>query len=187
MQTLLHVGSGPRNPAKVPKMYDLSKWQEVRLDIDPNVQPDIVGDIRDMAEVEPGSFDALYSSHNIEHLFPHEVSQALGEFFRVLKPGGHALITCPDLQAIAACIAEGNLTDPIYTSPAGPITPLDVLYGHRPSLARGNTFMAHKTGFTAQTLAQSMHEAGFTNIRVQRRDKPNFDLWAQGFRAPAAE
>lgn len=184
MKCFLHVGSGPKNPNKIPGPFQGQEWQEVRLDINPDVQPDIVGDIRDMLEVDSKSYDAVYSSHNLEHMYPHEVPLALVEFLRVLKPGGHALITCPDIQLIAAYIANGKLLEPVYTSPAGPISPLDILYGHRPSLERGNLFMAHHTGFTAQTLAEAMSEAGFQQIRVQRRGKPYFDLWAQGFRLP---
>ena len=45
----------------------------------------------------PASVDAVFSSHNIEHLYPHEVPLALKEFMRVLKPDGFVLMTCPDL------------------------------------------------------------------------------------------
>ncbi|MUM77957.1 methyltransferase domain-containing protein [Pseudodesulfovibrio sp. F-1] len=187
MKYLLHVGSGPKNPDKIPGPYKGDGWREIRLDLNPDTRPDIVGDIRNMPEVESARFDAVYSSHNLEHLYPHEVPLALAEFHRVLMPGGHALVTCPDIQTIAAFIAKGNLLDPIYSSPAGPIAPLDILYGHRPSLERGNLFMAHHTAFTSQTLAQAMSAVGFVDIRVQRRGAPYFDLWAQGFRTPATE
>lgn len=182
MKSLLHVGSGAKDSRKLPDRYDSREWTEIRLDIDPGVTPDIVGDIRDMQEVKSVSFDALFSSHNLEHLYPHEVSLALSEFFRVLKPGGHAFIACPDLQSIAMYVAQGNLTEPIYESQAGPISPIDVLFGYRPSLAQGNLFMAHRTGFTDQTLAQSLSNVGFENIRVMKTGKPPFDLWAEGFR-----
>ena len=46
---------------------------------------------------------------------------ALGEFFRVLKPGGFVLISVPDIQQIARHVAQGNLDEPLYVSPAGPI------------------------------------------------------------------
>lgn len=183
MKSLLHVGSGQKNPHKIQGIYKEQEWQEIRLDINPEVLPDIVGDIRNMPEVGSKCYDAVYSSHNLEHMYPHEVPFALAEFYRVLKPGGHALVTCPDIQIIAAYIANGDLLKPIYTSPAGPISPLDILYGHRPSIERGNLFMAHHTGFTAQTLAQAMSGAGFVKIRVKRRGKPYYDLWAQGFRS----
>jgi hypothetical protein len=50
----------------------------------------------------------------------------------------------------------------------GPIAPLDILFGHRPSLASGNVFMAHRTGFTGGTLAAALIKAGFAAVLVQR-------------------
>ncbi len=56
----------------------------------------------DMAEVEAESVDAIFSSHNLEHLYPHEVPVALSEFMRVLRSDGFVVLTCPDLKAVAA-------------------------------------------------------------------------------------
>tara|TARA_B110000008_G_C16612067_1_gene420898 strand:+ start:309 stop:419 length:111 start_codon:yes stop_codon:yes gene_type:complete len=35
-----------------------------------------------MSLVETGSVDAIYSAHNIEHVYPHEVPIVLNEFYR---------------------------------------------------------------------------------------------------------
>lgn len=179
MKKVLHVGCGPYNPKKLPSRFHPNDWKEIRLDIDPQVKPDIVASISDMSPIQSESFDALYSSHNIEHLYPHEVKNAIAEFARVLKPDGFALITCPDLQILAQYIAEDKLEDTLYTAPAGPIAPIDILYGHRPSLERGNLFMAHKTGFTAKTLGQAMVRNGFAQVKV-KRNKTDYNLWAIG-------
>ncbi len=178
---VLHVGCGAPNPQKLHAHFRTTEWREVRLDIDPAVQPDIVASITDMAIVKTESVDAIWSSHNIEHLYPHEVALALNEFYRVLKIGGLALITLPDLQRVAEWIAQDRLEDIAYVSPAGPITPLDMAYGHRPSLARGNLFMAHKTGFTAKTLGNALVKAGFVAVKVTRG--PAFDLWAVAYKS----
>ena len=63
------------------------------------------------------------------------------EFARVLKPDGFLLITLPDLEEVAKHIARGNLEEPLYVSPpgnspAGPISPIDILFGHRQSMAQ---------------------------------------------------
>jgi ubiquinone/menaquinone biosynthesis C-methylase UbiE len=131
-----------------------------------------------MSIVPTASVDAVWSSHNVEHLYAHQVPTALGEFRRVLKPGGFALITVPDLQAVCRHIAEDKLEEVLYQSPAGPIRPIDVVYGHRASIGRGNTFMAHHTGFTAKTLGGRLLRAGFARARVKRS---RFDLWAVGY------
>jgi len=47
-------------------------WKEIRLDIDPANAPDILGTMLDMPAVADGSVDAIYSSHNIEHLYPDD-------------------------------------------------------------------------------------------------------------------
>ena len=133
----------------------------------------------DMSGVETGSMDAIFSSHNIEHLYPHEVPVALSEFKRVLKPDGFVVITCPDLRSVCALIAKDKLTEAAYTAPAGPIAPLDILYGHRPAMARGNLFMAHRCGFTERVLSGTLQSAGFAVVGTLARGRaPFFDLWA---------
>nr|WP_019367388.1 class I SAM-dependent methyltransferase [Pseudomonas luteola] len=175
-KTLLHIGCGTAGPERLPECFKSSIWREVRLDINPNVKPDIVASLTDMSAVEDASVDAVWSSHNLEHLEGFEVPGALAEIRRVLKPCGFALITLPNLQRIAQLIAEGRGEEVIYTSPAGPITPLDMLFGHQASLARGNRYMGHRTGFTAERLGNKLTEAGFEEVRVLKGR--SFDLWA---------
>ena len=103
---------------------------------------------------------------------------ALSEFIRVLKPDGIAVITCPDLKSVCALIAEDKLTEAAYTSPAGPIAPLDILYGLRTSMAQGNLYMAHRCGFTQKVLTATLQAAGFKSVATTSRGYPYFDLWA---------
>lgn len=184
---VLHVGCGAAAHGKLPGAFAGAGWDEVRLDIDPDVVPDIIASITDMTEVASGSMQALYSSHNLEHLAAHEVPVALAEFRRVLAPDGIALITLPDLQSVAELVAAGKLTDPAYVSPLGPITPLDILYGFGPALAQGNDFMGHRTGFSDRSLLIALMAAGFADAVVQR-SASSFSLWAIAYcSAPDAE
>lgn len=177
LRHVLHVGCGAANPAKLPEaFFPPESWSELRLDIDPSVAPDIVASITDMSVVPTASVDAVWSAHNLEHLWSHEVPIALAEFLRVLRPGGFAAMTMPDLQSVAEQIVAGNLEGPAYLSALGPITPLDMLYGFRPALAEGNSFMGHRTGFVASSLGQHLLQAGFAEVRVQRDG--GFALWA---------
>lgn len=182
---VLHAGCGRKAPHRLHPVFRANgKWEEIRLDVDPAVQPDIVCSTVDMRRVLPsGSVDAVWSSHAIEHLHDHEVPQALGEFRRVLRPDGFVLIRCPDLEAVIEAAMTQGLESVAYTAPAGPITPLDMLYGHRASIARGEKFMAHHTAFTDVRLGRLLLEAGFSEVSTQRA--PGFDLWAVAFAAEA--
>lgn len=178
---VLHVGCGQASKEKMHPAFHGPEWQEVRLDIDKAVNPDIIGDIREMPDVANETMDGLFSSHNLEHVYAYEVPKVLGEFFRVIKKGGIAIITLPDIQSVAFAVAKGELEKPLYQSPAGPITPLDIFYGHNSSLVQGKHYMAHKTAFTAHTLGEKMLGAGFHNVKVAR-DTKGHNLWAQGFK-----
>jgi len=168
MKLVLHVGCGPADISSMSSYFRDGSWQEIRFDIDAAVSPDIVGSILDMGILESGSFDALFSSHNIEHLLPHEVPVALGEFNRVLKGDGVLVVKCPDLESVAEAIVQKGAAETLYVSPAGPIAALDILYGHRKAMAAGNIYMAHRTAFTAALLQDSLLAAGFAQVFVGR-------------------
>ena len=176
MRKFLHVGCGPKRKDRTTRGFNTPEWTELRLDIDPNVQPDIVGTLTDMGAVPDASMQAVFSSHNIEHLYPHEVPIALAEFLRVLSDDGFVVLTCPDLKSVAKLIADDKLGDPAYMSGMGPITPLDILYGHIGSVARGNHFMAHRGGFTLKTLIRAFAAAGFKSFGGIERPA-SFELW----------
>lgn len=171
----LHVGCGSQTKHHL-KGFASDNWQEIRFDINPEVQPDIIGTLTDMHAVPTGSVDAIYSSHNIEHVFPHEVILVLKEFHRVLKDDGFVVITCPDLQSVCEAVVKDKLLDPLYVSPAGPISPIDILYGHRGFIANGNTYMAHKCGFTLNTISSDFQAAEFITVFGLRRPTA-YDLW----------
>ncbi len=173
---LLHVGCGHlRKQHTVPGFFG-DVWREVRLDADASVAPDVVASMTQMPQVPDGTVDAIFSSHNIEHLYPHEVPVALTEFFRVLKPDGFLVLTCPDLQSLCRLVVDDKLDEPAYISGAGPIAPLDVLYGLRSSMAAGNLYMAHRCGFTLRTLMEAVRVAGFKG-RFGAQRAASFDLW----------
>ena len=180
MRNLLHVGCSWQNKSGL-KGFNSDDWSEVRLDIDASVFPDIEGSLTDMRAVATGSVDAIYSSHNIEHIFPHEVHTALLEFNRVLKDDGFVVLTCPDLQSVCQAVINDKLMETLYESPAGPIAPIDILYGHRDSVAEGRVYMAHKTGFTYTSLYRAFTDAGF-KFAVGAARPSHFDLWIVSFK-----
>ena len=125
MRTLLHVGCSSQDKSGL-KGFNSDDWSEIRFDIDPSVHPDIEGTLTDMDDVATESVDAIYSSHNIEHVFPHEVHTVLLEFHRVLKQDGIVVLTCPDLVSVCQAVVNDRLMETLYVSAAGPIAPIDI-------------------------------------------------------------
>ena len=176
MKNLLHVGCGYNTKENTLKYYD-DEWKETRVDINPDVNPDILGTMKDLSNVQNNSYDSVFSAHSIEHVYIHEVNTVLKAFYRVLKQNGFLVITCPDLKSISKLIVEDKLLEVAYESPAGSINPADMLWGHSNSIKEGNEFMAHKCGFTKKTLMAALTNAGFKSVAGVEVPK-YFDLWA---------
>jgi len=185
IKTLLHVGCASLNISDL-KGFNNDDWKEIRFDIDKNRNPDIVGTLTDMSLVKTASVDAVYSAYNIDHIYPHEVPIALKEFYRVLKKDGIVVIRCPDIQSVCEAVAKDKLLEPFYESPVGPIFPIDILFGNRQAVAKGNEYMAKKGGFTYSVLNNAFGEAGF-KIRYGGRVKNGRELALVAFKQKKSE
>jgi hypothetical protein len=164
MKRLLNVG-GNNKAIALPPQY--AAFEQLLLDIDPKGSPDIVCDARELAGLSGGQFEAVYCAHNLEHYYRHDVPRVLAGFLHVLKDGGFAHIRVPDIaEVMRASVERGlDIEDVLYESEAGPITVLDVVYGHAAQIERsGQDFYAHKTGFTKKTLLAALYAAGFTKV-----------------------
>jgi len=84
--TGIDIGAGP-DPLSLyielfPRIDDIISWDM------PN------GDAQFMAGVADASFDFVHSSHCLEHLV--DPVQGLANWLRIVKPGGHLIVTVPD-------------------------------------------------------------------------------------------
>ncbi|MFT6581929.1 MAG: SAM-dependent methyltransferase [Alphaproteobacteria bacterium] len=52
------------------------------------------GDAQNMAGVKDETYDFVHSSHCLEHIVDPEIG--LRNWFRIIKPGGHLIVTVPD-------------------------------------------------------------------------------------------
>jgi SAM-dependent methyltransferase len=149
---ILHVGSGGS---------DLPEWcgkcDEVKLDIDPRCNPDILADIMDMGEI--GKFDVVFSSHVVEHFYEFQLAKVFSEFKRVLNDDGVIVVIVPDLEGVEA-------TDEVLYLSYGnyPITGLDMIYGIP---TEDNLYMGHHTGFTSPRLEKCLIDNGFKDVEIK--------------------
>ena len=153
---VLHAGCGG-DP--LPDWLALEGCEETRLDIDPAHEPDIVASMTACGDIGP--YDTVLCQHALEHLYPYDVPRALGEFYRVLTPGGRVIIVVPDLEDVRPT------EEVLYTSPAGPVCGLDMYYGMH-SLLEAMPHMAHHSGFTSTTIKAVIEGAGFRRAIAQR-------------------
>ena len=166
-RVLVNVGCGPRNASTLPAYFD--NWRQLRVDVDASVEPDILADLTDLSPIPDGSADAVWAAHCIEHLYEHQVTLALAEFRRVLREDGFVCVIVPDLQAVAQYVVADQLHEPLYHSPAGPITAHDIFFGFGAAIASGRTSMAHRCGFTPGSLQRAFLQQQFGELLVRRR------------------
>lgn len=161
---VLNVGGNSKDIA-LPEIYN--GWEQVWLDIDPSVNPDVLCDARELTKLEANTYHAIYCSHNLEHYYRHDVKKVLAGFNHVLKKDGFAHIRVPDMGEVMRSFVANNMdiNDVLYESPAGPITIQDVMYGWGKEIERsGNDFFAHKTGFTEDSLIATLIDNQFYQV-----------------------
>lgn len=173
IKSVLNVGSGKSTIKDSIYAEDLESLHEYRMDIDKKNNPDICADVTNLSGVDDEIVDVVYTSHMVEHLDYYKVIPVIKSFLRLTKPNGFVRIVVPNLKSIAHEILKGNLTGTVYESPGGPISPVDIIYGHRPSILMGSEFMRHKTGFTKESFKSMLDEAGIFNYSIE---EIGFDL-----------
>jgi predicted SAM-dependent methyltransferase/ADP-heptose:LPS heptosyltransferase len=70
---------------------------------------DVMGDAADLSQFKDASFDAVFSSHVLEHMVDPQA--ALNEWCRVLKPGGYLCLYVPSGNLYPLCGEEGANPD----------------------------------------------------------------------------
>ena len=130
-------------------------------------------DVREPLPLATGSYDAIYASHLLEHLYLDDAARLLRECYRVLRAGGVLRLVVPDLKAI---VREYNGELPFHNSSEwGSMTSADRmnrrLLFRGPSPPKGNIllrvyaalkdFQTHKWMYDAESLVAHVRSVGF--------------------------
>jgi len=124
----------------------------INVDIDKNVEPDMVADIRDLKEIENESVDEILASHVLEHFLQKETFGILREWYRVLKKEGIIYVIVPDINKIISDYTQGK---------ANLCCLEKVILGSDQSATE---FMIHKNIFTRKKLKRFLIVTGYRDI-----------------------
>lgn len=126
----------------------------VRMDIRPEVKPDIVCDVRNIPEPEQ-KYDIVYSSHTLEHFGFNGSVGLLKEWTRILKVGGELRLYLPNLEWACQEVVKNGGEIPQYA--------MYVFYGQQDYPKN-----FHAAGFTPKTLKNLLESIGcLKNIKIQ--------------------
>lgn len=115
------------------------------------VEFDRDGMVRNPLPLDDGCADELHAMHIIEHVREWQAPHLVGEWLRLLKPGGRLIVECPDLEKAAKNLLSG----------------MDKQWWLFPFYGDGSfkdPFMCHLFGYTPKSLARLLSECGFVKI-----------------------
>ena len=122
-------------------------------------------DARDLGTLEPEQFDAVLSSHCLEHIYQHELRAVIHGMYHVLTDDGFVDISVPNIGKLLQVVAERglDLDSHLYDSPGGPISVRDMLWGYSRFQEYNHSpiWQVHKNGFSPRTLAQLLLHCDF--------------------------
>ena len=141
----------------------------VRVDIDPDAEPDVLCDLMDVADhFEEKSADEVRAYHVLEHVPPGETFRAIRTWRYLLRPGGTLDIVVPDIDWAMCGYADGSLPMTVV---------LKTLYGADPTATQ---WMPHLTGFSRGALKRMFAVTGF--IKIEHSYPKEGELHVRGVR-----
>lgn len=132
----------------------------VNVDVRDDSAADFVSNAWELAPIEAGSVDEIYTRHMLEHLDPNDARRSVARWIEILKPGGRLNVVVPDLEFHARQYlgeARSNKPDQRAHAIAG-------FYGWRDEAHGGSREDAHRWGYDATAMRDLLAAAGFVDI-----------------------
>lgn len=135
----------------------------------------VIANLRKKLPFATGTFDAVYASHVLEHLYEREAVDLVKESVRVLRPGGVLRIVVPDLRAMTLRYLDMKQHRSQSAAPLPADWLNEMLHFRARVHARGfalhrlyasvTDLHYHKWMYDAESLASRMAVAGLTDIQ----------------------
>jgi len=117
---------------------------------------DIVADVNEALPVADEKYDGVYASFLMEHIRLPKLRGFVGEVYRILKPGGVAIIITSNLYEQARVLIEkeekGEVNDDI----------IHMIFGGKPDFEEN----FHHSSLTPKFAIQLFREAGFYSLTI---------------------
>ncbi|MBN9527155.1 MAG: methyltransferase domain-containing protein [Alphaproteobacteria bacterium] len=139
---LLHLGCGKRH---IPGFY--------HVDLQDLPHIDHVGCVENLEWLDTDTAELIYASHVLEHFGRTEFRNVLGEWHRVLKPGGILRLAVPDFAACARLYYERGLEDGLSGL-------IGLICG-----GQRDAYDYHKMIFDEDFLTRALLDVGFADVR----------------------
>lgn len=155
-ELFLHLGCGP-----------VAHPRFVNVDAYPYPHVHHVRAIDDLSPFRDGSAALVYACHCLEHFCTAEIPRVLGEWYRVLRPGGILRLSVPDFDRLVAIYAAHDRDIESISLP---------LLG-----GQDNRYNFHHAVFTAKSLTRLLQECDFREVRAWEPgsyDLTTFDDWS---------
>ncbi len=164
----LNIGSGD---AKMEGYINLDAiWN-------PKVTDVLYDMVLDELPFEDNSVDEIRSDYTFEHIGPLAHKFCLGEWLRVLKPGGVLHLLVPNILVFCEQALHDAANIPLGEDPTGkqPIPPLEHFYQcmiglfsqHGKQYRDQYPFLEHRWGFCEGSLKALLEENGFVDVEYR--------------------
>jgi predicted SAM-dependent methyltransferase len=121
----------------------------VHIDVVDYPHVDHVSSIDNLSFLQDASVELIYNCHVLEHFKRREVGRVLGEWHRVLAPGGRLRISVPDFAALCQ----------VYTRTRDLALVIGPIFGRQDYL-----YNIHYNLFDFDTLKLELERAGFREV-----------------------
>lgn len=134
----------------------------LNVDIAPGPRTDIVADIRKPLPFKDGEVEEIISIATLEHLLFEQTNRLIGEFYRILQPGGKLTVAVPDLKKICQAYIGQTASHSMINK---------YIYGE---LFENSPFefQCHKSIYDCEVLTMMLKRAGFVKIEEAPYDFP---------------